>query len=78
MESDSQHGTQVVKAIRLIIRLLKTIRFREDATLTHTVDTDAVDGLLMEIMEDPPPLMRKKEPAFAASAIEIEPDGQEE
>ena len=41
MESDSQHGTQVVKAIRLIIRLLKTIRFREDATLTHTVDTDA-------------------------------------
>ncbi len=46
--------------------------------ITHTVDADAVDGLLMEIMEDPPPLMRKKEPAFAASAIEIEPDGQEE
>ena len=41
MESGSQHEAEVLKAIDLVVRLLKTIRFREDATLTHTVDTDA-------------------------------------
>ena len=29
--------------------------------ITHTVDEDKVDGLLQEIMEDPPPLRRPKE-----------------
>ena len=46
--------------------------------ITHTVDAEAVDDLLMEIMEDPPPLMRKKEPAFATGAIVVEPEQQEE
>ncbi len=44
--------------------------------VTHTVDSQAVDDLLLEIMEDPPPLPHA-DSIFAEEAIVIGPDEQE-
>lgn len=44
--------------------------------ITHTVDSQAVDNLLLEIMEDPPPLPHS-DGIFAEDAIVIDPDEQE-
>ena len=45
--------------------------------ITHTVDTQAVERLLLEIMDDPPQLPHN-DGIFAEEAIVIDPDEQEE
>ena len=45
--------------------------------ITHTVDTGKVDGLLLEIRDDPPPL-RKAKDFMAEGVIEIESEEQED
>ena len=44
--------------------------------ITHTVDTGKVDGLLLEIRDDPPPLRKAKE-FMPDGVIEIDPEEQE-
>ena len=43
--------------------------------ITHTVDADAVDDLLMEIMDDPP-LMPAAKPIYPTPTIVVDPPRQ--
>ena len=45
--------------------------------ITHTVDANAVDDLLLGIMEDPPVLPQAAN-AYPVDTIEVDPVGQEE
>ena len=44
--------------------------------ISHTVDRSTVDGLLLEIIEDPP-LLPLHRPAYPGEPIDLDPDGEE-
>ena len=44
--------------------------------ISHTVDRNTVDGLLLEIIEDPP-LLPLHRPAYPGEPIDLDPDGEE-